>query len=159
MEHPILISYLNDFMFCPASIYFHQLYGSMDRILFQCTDQINGTYAHNSIDNGIYSTKKNVLQGIDIYCDRYNIIGKIDVFDLGTGILTERKKKTKVVYDGYVFQLYGQYYALMEMGYIVSKLRLYSLDDNRTFDVVLPVLSFFYCFVSLTKCHGILQKL
>ena len=87
MEHPILISYLNDFMFCPASIYFHQLYGSMDRILFQCTDQINGTYAHNSIDNGIYSTKKNVLQGIDIYCDRYNIIGKIDVFDIGTGII------------------------------------------------------------------------
>lgn len=30
MDDLIIISNLNDFIFCPASIYFHKLYGSMD---------------------------------------------------------------------------------------------------------------------------------
>ena len=30
MENPIIISNLNDFIFCPASIYFHNIYGQQD---------------------------------------------------------------------------------------------------------------------------------
>lgn len=138
MEEPILISYLNDFIFCPASIYFHQLYGSTDKMLYQCSDQINGTNAHKAIDSNKYSNKKNILQTISVYSEKYNIIGKIDTFDIETGILMERKKKIKVIYDGYVFQLYAQYYALQEMGYVVKQLRLHSLDDNKNFIIPFP---------------------
>ena len=46
MEDIILITELNDFIFCPASIYFHHLYGSRDPVLFQSEAQIKGTKAH-----------------------------------------------------------------------------------------------------------------
>ena len=63
MEEIILISYLNDFIFCPLSIYFHKLYGEIDKTLYQTTFQINGTNAHKAIDNRTYSAKSNILQG------------------------------------------------------------------------------------------------
>ena len=31
MDDYILISWLNDFIFCPISIYFHQLYGNKEK--------------------------------------------------------------------------------------------------------------------------------
>ena len=139
MEDPIIISWLNDFIFCPASIYFHQLYGDQDRMLFQCTDQINGTNAHLAIEDGRYSTKKNILQAIPVFCEKYGIVGKIDLFDIATGILTERKKKISTIYDGYVFQLYAQYFSLTEMGYIVKKIRFYAMDTNKSYFIDLPV--------------------
>ena len=114
-EQPIAISHLNDFIFCPASIYFHALEQG-EHLLVQSPDQLNGTKAHEKSDSATYSTQKNMLQGIGIYSETYNLIGKIDVFDCQNGILTERKKKIKTIYDGYVFQLYAQYYCLVEMG-------------------------------------------
>lgn len=138
MEEVILISYLNDFIFCPVSIYFHKLYGNLDKSLYQSTYQINGTNAHETIDSKTYSTRKEVLQGIDVYSEKYGIIGKIDVFDVKTGILTERKRTIKQVYDGYIFQVYAQYFALCEMGYKVNKIVMHSITDNKNYHIELP---------------------
>lgn len=138
MEEIILISYLNDFIFCPVSIYFHKLYGDLNKNLYQTEYQINGTNAHNAVDNKTYSTRKNVLQGIDIYSQKYGIEGKIDVFDINRAELVERKNKITQIYDGYVFQMYAQYYALTEMGYKVKKLSLYSMSDNKKYVIKLP---------------------
>lgn len=137
-DDSILISQLNDFIFCPASIYFHQLYGGRDNLTFQQTPQLNGTQAHASVDNHKYSCRKNILQGISIYSEKYNLTGKIDIFNTASGLLTERKKKIKNIYDGYIFQLYAQYFALIDMGYKVSKIQLYSMDDNKTYPIALP---------------------
>lgn len=138
MEEPIMISYLNDFIFCPASIYFHQLYGIQEKITYQCSDQLNGTSAHNAVDKQKYSSRKDMLQGISVYSDVYGVMGKIDIFDADKGILTERKKKIRIIYDGYVFQIYAQYFALQEMGYTVNILRLYSMDDNKVYPIRRP---------------------
>lgn len=137
-ENPILISNLNDFIFCPASIYFHALDSDTDRLMYQDEYQLNGTAAHEKSDSGQYSTKKSVLQAVQVYCDRYGLIGKIDTFDIEKCTLTERKKRIVTVYDGYVFQLYAQYFALTEMGYTVKKICLYSMDDNKMHPVRLP---------------------
>lgn len=137
-EEPLIISNLNDFIFCPASIYFHSLEEDEENLLGQDSYQINGSAAHEKPDNAEYSTRKNVLQGISIYCEKYNLCGKIDVFDVESGILTERKKRIKVIYDGYVFQIYAQYFALIEMGYSVKEIRLYSFDDNKIHRIPLP---------------------
>lgn len=134
----ILISQLNDFIFCPASIYFHGLYGGRDKLTFQEASQLNGTKAHEAVDSGNYSSRKNILQGISVYSEKYRLVGKIDILDTAKQTLTERKKKIKVVYDGYVFQIYAQYFALSEMGYPVNKLQLYSMDDNKIYNVLLP---------------------
>ena len=138
MEETILISYLNDFIFCPVSIYFHKLYGSVDKELYQRKEQVNGIDAHKSIEERTYSTKRSILQAINIYSSQYNIIGKIDLFDINTGVLTERKNKVVEIYDGYIFQLYAQYYALQEMGYEIKKIRLHSIIDNKNYDIKLP---------------------
>ena len=138
MDDIIIISNLNDFIFCPASIYFHKLYGNLDKNLYQSEYQINGTNAHKAIDNRTYSTRKNILQGIDIFSQKYGIEGKIDTFDINKAELVERKNKIVEIYDGYVFQLYAQYYGLTEMGYEVRKMSLYSMSDNKKYAVKLP---------------------
>lgn len=112
MENPISISNLNDFIFCPVSIYFHGLDNDTEKLTYQSSYQLNGTASHEKSDNGVYSTKKNILQSISVYSDKYNIGGKIDVFDIDTGILTERKKKIKQIFDGYIFQLYAAIFRL-----------------------------------------------
>lgn len=136
-ENPIAISNLNDFIFCPVSIYFHTLEAE-ENILSQDIAQINGSHSHRNSDRAAYSTKKSMLQGISVYCQKYNLCGKIDVFDTEKGILTERKKNIKTVYDGYIFQIYAQYFSLMEMGYEVKKLQLYSMDTNKVYNIELP---------------------
>lgn len=137
-EHPILITWLNDYVFCPKSIYFHLLYGDPDRVSFQDVSQIDGAKAHEAIDTGTHSTRSNVLCGLSVYSERYGLVGRIDRYDMKSGELTERKKRIKTVYDGYVFQLYGQYFSLKEMGYEVRRLCLYSMDDNKKYPVPLP---------------------
>ena len=138
MEETILISYLNDFIFCPVSIYFHKLYGDLDKNVYQSTYQINGTNAHKSIDLQKYSSKKNIMQAINVYSEEFGIQGKIDTFDVDNGILTERKNTVTKIYDGYIFQVYAQYYALEEMGYKVKKIRIHSLTDNKNYNILLP---------------------
>ena len=138
MEAYLPISFLNDFIFCPRSIYFHQLYGRVSQKVYHQTPQTKGLAAHKTVDEKRYSTSANALQSLEVYSHRYNIAGKIDVFDQASGVLTERKKKIKVVYDGYIFQLYAQCFALQDMGFNVKKIRLYSMDDNKVYPVDMP---------------------
>ena len=125
-------------IFCPVSIYFHNLYGDQATDTYQCKDQILGTAIHESVDNATYSSSTKILQGISCYCEKYNLVGKIDLFDIESGVLTERKRTIKTVFDGYIFQLYAQYFSLIEMGYKVRKIRLYSYCDNKVFPQKLP---------------------
>ena len=138
MDDLIQISQINDFIFCPASIYFHNLYGDTDVVLYQSEYQINGTAAHKNVDSGLYSSSKDILSGIDVFCERYGLKGKIDTFNIKTGILTERKNHITAIYDGQIFQLYGQYFSLLEMGYEVKKMAIHSIKDNRNYTVPLP---------------------
>lgn len=41
MEDLIKITQINDFIFCPASIYFHNLYGDRETTTYQRKEQIN----------------------------------------------------------------------------------------------------------------------
>lgn len=138
MELYLKITYLNDFDFCPLSIYFHQLYGDLAERLYYDSAQLDGKAAHEAIDNHRYSNHKNILQGMDVYSDEYKLCGKIDIFDTEKGLLTERKKHIETVYDGYVFQLYAQCVCLREMGYDVRQIRFYSSDDNKVYPQKLP---------------------
>lgn len=138
MEDLIIISNLNDFIFCPASIYFHKLYGNEEKLMFQTERQLNGTKAHEAIDSNKYSTSKNIITSLEVYSEQYGLVGKIDVYDKSKNMLVERKKHVKVVYDGYIFQLYGQYYAMTEMEYKVDKMRIHSVDDNKNYEIPLP---------------------
>jgi len=138
MAQSIIISNLNDFIFCPRSIYFHNLYSSFDEKLYHTTYQTKGRHAHKNVDKQKYSTRKDILEGIDIYSEDLGVTGKIDLFDVKKGVLTERKNKIKTIYEGYYLQIYAQYFCLIEMGYIVKRIRFHSFLDNKIYDVVLP---------------------
>lgn len=138
MDDCILISNLNDFIFCPVSIYFHNLYGDRDTMMYQSSMQINGTKAHEAVDTGKYSGNRDIVTALEVYSEKYNLVGKIDIYDSKTYTLTERKRQIKRVYDGYIFQIYAQYFAMREMGYTVKRLQFYSMLDNKTYPVALP---------------------
>lgn len=131
------ITALNDFVFCPLSIYFHSLYSEMGQITYCSADQINGKNAHKSVDDRSYPVA-NTIKSLEVYCEKYNLIGKIDIYNKSTKSLIERKKKVKAIYDGYVFQLYAQYFAMTEMGYEINHLLIHSMDDNKNYDIDLP---------------------
>ncbi len=49
-EDYISISTLNDFIFCPYSIYLHNVYMESDEGLYHATPQTRGRNAHETID-------------------------------------------------------------------------------------------------------------
>lgn len=138
MENYITLSYLNDFIFCPRSIYFHQLYGIYNEQHYKQKVQIKGTEAHASIDNNTYSTSNSILQGIEVYSTKYNIVGKIDIYDIKKSKLIERKRSVTKIYDGYIFQVYAQYFGLQEMGYHIDEIVIHDLIHNKNYPISLP---------------------
>ena len=100
--------------------------------------QIDGRAAHESIDNGTYYGKKNILSGIDVYCEKYGLQGKIDILDIQNKELIERKNYISHIYDGQIFQLYAQYFAVTEMGYEIKNLTIRSKKDNKKYVIPLP---------------------
>jgi CRISPR-associated exonuclease Cas4 len=139
MEIYLRITQLNDFIFCPRSIYFHNIYEeNYNEDMFHKTWQKKGQAAHKAIDKGYYSSSKDILQGMTVYSEKYQLVGKIDTFNLKSGELTERKYSITKVYDGFRYQIYAQYFALLEMGYNVKSLKLYSKKSNLSYPINLP---------------------
>lgn len=138
MEGYIQISKLNDFIFCPYSVYLHSVYEGFSQKTFHSSCQTVGKLCHENIEQGRYTTSKCVLQGIEIYSEKYWLIGKIDIFNVKNGALIERKYKIKRIFDGYKYQLYAQMFALEEMGYKVKSLNIQSLSDNKRYKIPLP---------------------
>ena len=50
MNDLIAISTLNDFIFCPYSIYPHQVYVDADEDMYQAKPQTRGRNAHEKVD-------------------------------------------------------------------------------------------------------------
>lgn len=138
MEPYILISNLNDFIFCPRSIYFHNLYGGYTQKNYHRKAQTRGKAAHKTIDEDEYSTSKHIITSLPVYSQTYGIGGKIDIYDSKKKILIERKYKITTIYDGYRYQLYAQYFAMIEAGYEVEKLAFHSLSDNKRHFIDIP---------------------
>ncbi len=138
MDDYIQISKLNDFIFCPYSLYFHSVYEEFSQSVCHTSSQTRGKIVHQCFDKANYSTAVKYLQGLEVYSEKYRLCGKIDLFDIEKGIIIERKNKINKIYDGYLYQLYAQYFCLSEMGYLVKGLALYSLLDNKKYKVDLP---------------------
>lgn len=138
MEDYIQISKINDFVFCPYSIYLHSVYENFNAKTYHRTAQTVGKIAHRPVDGGTYTTSARVFQGMEVCCERLGIMGKIDTFDAESGLLVERKYRIKKIFDGYRYQLYAQMFCLREMGYEVKSLAIQSLADNKRYKISLP---------------------
>ena len=139
MDDYLTITQINDFIFCPRSILFHNfLTENYTPDGFREAPQITGLAAHKAVDSGAYSSRKDVLQGTMVYCSRYRLLGRIDTFDISSGKLCERKYSITAVYPGFRYQLYAQFYALTEMGFLVKEMLLYSSKDNQRYPIPIP---------------------
>lgn len=138
MYDHIQISKINDFIFCPHSIYFHEICESFSEKVYHDEPQTAGRLCHEKIEKKEYSTRKNILQDLEVASLDWGIIGKIDIFDVDKRELIERKFHMKKVFQGNKFQLYCQMICLQEMGFVVEKLTIRSLKDNKKIDVSLP---------------------
>ena len=144
MEAYIKLSTLNDFIFCPKSIYYHNLYDNFNDELYHNEAQKAGKIAHEKVDNKKYSTSKHILQGLEVYSENYKICGQIDIFNVKTWELTERKNivhrenDKEKIYLWYKYQLWWQMFCLEELWYEVKSLWLYSMKDNRKYRIYKP---------------------
>lgn len=138
MEPAISISHINDFLFCPKSLYLHGVYSSFETSTYHDTPQIKGSITHENIEKWQYTTSQHILQGLSVYSKRLGIKGKIDVYDVKKKHLIERKYRVKAVYTGFRYQLYAQMYCLEEAGLHVKKLFIQSLSDNKRYEIPLP---------------------
>lgn len=138
MEPYLIISNLNDFIFCPRSIYFHNLYGQYSVKTYHRKPQTAGLIAHRTIDESTYSTKSHHITSLRVYSEEYRLCGAIDLYDSEKKALIERKRQIKVIYPGYRYQLWAQYLCMVEMGYEVEQIFFHSLIDNKRYPEPLP---------------------
>jgi CRISPR-associated protein Cas4 len=120
------------------SLYFHSFYENYDQKIYHEKEQAEGKMKHENIEKGKYSTAKKFLQDLPVYSQKYDLMGKIDIYDKEEKTLIERKNRVKKVYDGYKLQLWAQMFCLEEMGFKVEKLFIHSLSDNKRYSVEMP---------------------
>lgn len=95
MEEYILLSTLNDFIFCPYSIYLHNVYMETDETLYHATPQTMGKVAHDVVDSKRYSSRKKDLLSLPVWSDSLGIMGKIDIYKGLEEHIIERKYQLK----------------------------------------------------------------
>lgn len=138
MDSAIPISTINDFLFCPKSLYLHSIYNSLDTTTYHDNPQTIGRISHENIESEKFSTSKHILQGLSVYSAYLDVKGKIDIYDSKNGYLMERKYRVKSLYEGFRYQLYAQMYCLEELGFKVKKLLIQSLSDNKRYEIAIP---------------------
>ena len=138
MEDYISISTLNDFIFCPYSIYLHNVYMESDEGLYHATPQTKGKLAHEPVDTKSSSNKKDVILALPVMSEELGVLGKIDVYRQTEKKLIERKYQLKQIYQGQIYQLWAQYFCMVEMGYEVKGISFYEISTNKTIPIAIP---------------------
>ena len=138
MNDYIQIATLNDFIFCPYSIYLHNVYMETDESLFKAAPQTQGTLVHQTIENKTASHRADDLLSLPVCSEQYQLMGRIDMFRKNTGTLIERKYQLKHIYQGQIYQLWGQMLCLCEMGYKVHSLAFYEISTNKMISIAMP---------------------
>lgn len=130
------ISTLNDFVFCPYSIYLHNVYKEGSEDNYHAMPQVAGKNAHQTVDRVGGIQQK--ITGLEVFSEELELMGKIDLFDPLSKSLIERKRKLKYIYQGQIWQLQAQYFCMIEMGYSVDSIGFYSMADHKSFPQPIP---------------------
>lgn len=134
----ITISSLNDFIFCPYSIYLHNVYMESDETMYHATPQTRGRVAHETVDNKTASNRSNDILSLPVFSEEYGLMGKIDVYKKKEKKLIERKYQLKQIFQGQIYQLWAQMFCMQEMGYEIETLAFYETSTNKMIPVAMP---------------------
>ena len=138
MNDYIAISTLNDFVFCPYSIYLHNVYMETDEGVYHATPQTRGRIAHETVDEKRTSNRSDELQSLPVISHTYGLMGKIDIYRGKEKRLIERKFQLKNIYQGQIYQLWAQFLCMVEMGYEVDAIAFYEISTNKMIPIGLP---------------------
>ncbi|MDO5322024.1 MAG: type V CRISPR-associated protein Cas4 [Bacteroidia bacterium] len=138
MEDYIEISTLNDFIFCPYSIYLHNVYKNTVEDLYYAAPQLLGKYSHHTVDEGTSVRSKGDLAGMSVFSEKYGLMGKIDIYRASGAQLIERKRHISTIYQGQIFQLWAQMLCMREMGYQVDALFFYDISTRKMKPIKTP---------------------
>lgn len=137
MEDLISISTLNDFIFCPYSIYLHNVYMETDEIVYHALPQVAGRNAHENIDHKKLQNQY-IIETLPVISHELGVYGKIDILKTNEHQLIERKLNLKQIFQGQIYQLWAQYYCLIEMGFIVSSMAFYEISTKKLTPINIP---------------------
>lgn len=135
MEHFLPVTILNDFIFCPYSIYLHQIYDLNKEETYHSGFQSKGKRLHDFIEN---NTDDKSWKNAYVSSAKLGIYGKIDDYDASEKELIEYKSTVAIAFRGYYYQIWAQYYCLTEMGVEVRKLTFYDFRTKNKISVPLP---------------------
>lgn len=138
MNDYISLSTLNDFVFCPYSIYLHNVYMNTDEGLYHATPQTMGKVAHAPTDNQTGSNRSGDILSLPVYSDELGISGLIDYYRGRDKLLIERKYQLRQIYQGQLYQLWGEYFCMVEMGYHIEKLAFYEISTKKMIPITIP---------------------
>lgn len=138
MNDYIPLATLNDFIFCPYSIYLHSVYMETEDEVYKAPPQTRGTIVHQATDMKTGSNRHADLLALPVFSDELGIMGKIDIFKQDRRLLIERKNNLRNIYHGQIYQLWGQYFCMEEMGYDVRQLAFYEIATNKMTTLPLP---------------------
>lgn len=131
------VSYLNDFIFCPYSVYLHQIYDKNNETIYSAKPQKTGKYAHDK-EELINVSDTNIIKNKWIVSLKLGVYGKIDRYCIFDKTLIEGKYDVKKIYRGYFYQIWCYYFGMTEMGYTIHKLYIESLKDRDLYPIALP---------------------
>ena len=80
MNDYISLSTLNDFIFCPYSIYLHNVYMETADDMYKAVPQIEGKLSHQGVDNKTGTSIRTDLLSLPVYSDELGISGVIDIY-------------------------------------------------------------------------------
>lgn len=109
-----------------------------DEEIYHAKPQTRGRIAHETVDEKKSSSLKNEIQSLPVSSDELGVMGKIDVYRQKEKLLIERKYKLKNIYRGQLYQIWAQYYCMIEMGYEIDKIAFYEISTNKMIPLDLP---------------------
>lgn len=93
MNDYIPLSMLNDFIFCPYSIYCIACIWSRTKTYIKPLHRLKAPLlTRGGGDEKKSSTRRSDIMSLPVYCDELGISGKIDVYKQDKHLLIERKK-------------------------------------------------------------------
>ncbi len=133
----VLLSYLNDYSFCPRRFAIHHIEG----IWSDNAHTLTGTLLHERVDKVSFEDDGEVktIRALPLYSKKYGITGKADVVEIldGLPVPVEYKKGRRKQWDNDDIQLCAQALCLEEMfDCKISKGYIYHASSKRRREVL-----------------------
>ena len=113
-----------------------------DEDIFKTIVQLSGTNAHKATDSKKGSSRSCDILSLPVCSNSLGLYGVIDLYRGNTATLIERKLRLNHIFRGQLYQLWGQYFCMIEMGYKVNAIAFYEISTNTILHL-LPRATFF----------------